>query len=219
MNAFLCFSVASVISLMIAQQPTIIDFTVVSRPPDAPPADTASTGIIAGKPEQITAGITPGMRPLSPLSVVLKSMTPSACIDREQVVYDVELTNTGTAPFLLPSSTSRESGLMGGAAEAYRKLTVVLMTETANLGSVVIEPVSEAFGSELSPGTLRSLNPGEHVLLRAPANCPTRSAVTSHQPNGADSIIQVFAEVGIWSKPNLRRASLRTNKLDLKVLK
>jgi hypothetical protein len=96
---------------------------------------------------------------------------------------------------------------------------VVLMTETAKLGSVVIEPVSEAFGSELSPGTLQSLKPGEHVLLRAPAKCPTRSAVTPDQPNSADRLVQVFAQVGVWSKPNVHRQSLRTNTLDLKVVK
>jgi hypothetical protein len=215
MNAFLRFSASVFISLVIAQQPAIIDFTLVSRPPDAAPPDSASTGIIAGKPEQITGGITPGMTPLPPLSLILKSVTPSACIDRQQVVYDVELTNTGTAPFSLPSSTSREDT----PSEDYRKLTVVLMTETAKMGSVVIEPVSEAFGSELSPGTLRSLKPGERGLLRAPANCPTRSAATSHQPSGADSGLRVFAEIGIWPKPNVHRASLRTNELDLEVLK
>src|SRR4029450_12746769 len=218
MNAFLRFSAAWLISLMMAQQPAIVDFTVVSRPPDPAPSDSASEGIIAGKPEQITGGITPGMTAVA-LSVVLKSVTPSACIDREQVVYDVELTNTGTAAYLLPLSTSRENTLTGQTPEGNRKLTIVLMTETAKLGSVPIEPVSVAFGSESSPGTLRSLKPGERVLLRAPANCPTRSAVTSHQAAGADSIVQVFAEVGIWPKPNVHRASLRTNKLDLKVLK
>jgi len=137
MNAFNRLSMASVISLMMAQQPAIIDFTGVSDPPDPEPAasNSPSTGIFAGKPEQITAGITPGMRPLS-LSVVLKSMTPVACIERQQVVYHVELTNTGTASFLLPSSTSRESTLTGRTPYEYRKLAVVLMTETANLGSV-----------------------------------------------------------------------------------
>jgi len=149
----------------------------------------------------------------------LKSVTPSACVDRQPVVYDVELTNTGTAPFSLPSSTSREDTLTGRTPEDYRKLTVALMTETAMLGSVVIEPVSEAFGSELSLGTLRSLKQGERVLLHAPAKCPTGGAATSHQPKGADNVVQVFAEVGIWLKPNVRRGSFRTNKLDLKVLK
>jgi hypothetical protein len=218
MNAFLHFSAGPLICLMMAQQPAILDFTVVSRTANAAPPDSASTGIIAGKPEQITGGITPGMTP--PLiSVVLKSVTPSACVEREQVVYDVELTNAGTAPFLLPWSTSREDTLTGGTLEHYRKLTVVLMTETVMRGSAVIEPVSEAFGSPLSPGTLRSLKPGERVWLRAPANCPTRPAATSHQANGADNVVQVFAEVGIWPKPNVHRGSLRTNTLDLKVLK
>jgi hypothetical protein len=128
MNAFLRFSASVFISLVIAQ-PAMIDFTLVSRPPDADPPDSASIGIIAGKPEQITGGITPGMTPLPPLSVVLKSVTPSACIDRQQVVYDVELTNTGTAPFSLSSSTAREDT----RSEDYRKLTVVLMTETAKM--------------------------------------------------------------------------------------
>lgn len=93
------------------------------------------------------------------------------------------------------------------------------MTETAKLGSVVIEPVSQAFGSELSPGTLRSLEPGGRVLLRASANCPSRSAVTSHQANGTANVVPVFAEVGIWPKPNVHRGSFRTNTLDIKVLK
>jgi hypothetical protein len=214
MNAFLRASTGWLISLMLAQQPAIIDFTVVARRPDATPPDSGSTGIIAGKPEEIIGGITPGMVPLS-LAVVLKSVTPRACTDRQQVVYDVELTNTGTAPFLLPSSTSPEDT----PPDDYRKLTVALMTETANLGSVVIEPVSQAFGSELSPSTLRSLEPGERVLLRAAANCPTRSAGTSHQANGADNVVSVVAEVGIWPKPNVNRASFQTNKLDIKVLK
>lgn len=214
MNAFLRFSTGWVISLMMAQQPAIIDFTVVARHPDAAPPDSGSTGIIAGKPEQIIGGITPGMVPLS-LAVVLKSVTPSACIDRQLVVYDVELTNTGMGPFSLPSSTSPENTLTG-PRDDYRKLTVALMTETSKLGSVVIPPVSQAFGSELSPGTLRSLKPGERVLLRAPANCPTRSAGTS---NGTDNVVSVFAEVGIWPKPNVHRGSFQTNKVDIKVLK
>jgi hypothetical protein len=83
----------------------------------------------------------------------------------------------------------------------------------------VIAPVSQAFGSELSPGTLRSLKQGERVLLRAPANCPTRSAGTTHQANGTDNVVSVFAEVGIWRKPNVHRGSFQTNKLDIKVLK
>ena len=214
MNAFLRLSIGCLISLMVAQQPALIDFTVVARRPDAAPPDSATTGIIAGKPEEIIAGITPGMVPLS-LTVVLKSVTPRACIDGQPVVYDVELTNTGTAPFSLPSSTSREDT----PPDRYRKLTVALMTQTAMCGSVVFEPVSEAFGSELSLGTLRSLKPGERVLLRAPANCPTRSAVRSHQGNSSNDVVSVFAEVGIWLKPNVRRESLRTNTLDLRVLK
>jgi hypothetical protein len=98
-------------------------------------------------------------------------------------------------------------------------LTVALMTETSKLGTVVIAPVSQAFGSGLSPGTLLSLKPGERVLLRAPANCPTRSAGTSHQASGADNVVSVFAEVGIWPKPIVHRESFRTNTLDLRVLK
>lgn len=33
-------------------------------------------------------------------------------------------------------------------------------------------------------------------------------AATSHQANGADNVVQVFAEVGIWPKPNVQRGSL-----------
>lgn len=221
MRAFLSLVPAvwliGVVSL--AQQPAVLDFTVIPNKGSAAPTDSGSTGIVAGKPGQTIGGVGTGITlPVLPVSITLKSVTPNVCAPGERIIYEVELTNRGTSGFSLPWSTLEDDTDPERVPPGYQKLTISLMADRPKTGLTVLGHVSVASGSDLSLESLRAVKPGERVLLRAPSACPMSSFGIAAPATGAGVVVPVFAAIMIRLKPNVDGALVQSSKFDVTVV-
>jgi len=204
-------------SAPIAQHMAVLDFTVIPRYGAVRP-DAGTPGIAAGQPQKTTGGIAPGMRPTAlPVSITIRSVAPNTCVAREEIIYEVELMNRAASTIHLPWSVVDDDTSSAQVSPGYRKLTLALMADRPETGSTVLGHVSVASGSELKPGSLRAVQPGESVLLRAPAACPTRNFGVAGEPGGGVAV-PVFAALRIRLKPDVDGASAQSSRVNVTVV-
>jgi hypothetical protein len=101
-----------------------------------------------------------------PFSVTIKSVDRSVYELEEQIVYELELTNTSAKDVLMPWQTA-SSGITPQAAGA-RRLTIYLEFNDQALGAQDFG-FQHVFGASDVPGSLREIHPGETVEIRASA--------------------------------------------------
>lgn len=191
-------------------QAPVIDFTLTPRVIRMPDNDLPR-GIIAGKPGGTVSGVYEGgPSPILPVKMTLTTISPERCGEGEELVYEVEMTNTGTAPLVLPWSVVEEEAELESVPAAYRRMTLSLMPHGPVTGSRVAGPVSLAVGSDLSAGSLRTVASGERMLLRALGRCPGLDGTTRVGRTRFEGVASVYAFLSIQTKPTMIKAGFRS---------
>ncbi len=150
-----------------AQTPTL-DLT--QRPASVDPSERRiKDGVVAGTPQTVAGG-TAGQTTVvaSPLIVTLR-------ID-EQVqrwqspfFYEIELQNASTAPVMVPWSTLTApppADIKAARTAGYRRLTVSLVVKVGDDLLLLDDTAEQIVGYRGQPETVRTLEPGERVIVR-----------------------------------------------------
>lgn len=206
-----------------AREPTqvpVLDFTLAPPAGGVTSIDAAPLGIVAGTPRRTTSATFPGGPALTlPFKIALKRISSGMCGQGEEIIYEVELTNTDPTPVVLPWSTLEQEVEPDRVPAGYRRLTLALMAHRPKTGPTVVGHVNIAAGSDVSPGSLRTVAPGDRVILRAPATCPSLSDVSAARQTDSGAVASIFASLMIQTQPGLGGPMARSAPVKLTVVK
>lgn len=161
----------------LGQRQADIDLTIVARPqpPDGPTRREGDLEI--GEPVRFTRAVVPGLTRLSASVVAtLLAIEPATCVLGDALSYLVELRNTSNQVLFLPWSVdyrdeSREVSDI--PLSGFSRLTLVLLrgSDGSLLGSG-----ETLYGSERLPYTVRRVEAGATVAVRAGGRCELKAA-------------------------------------------
>jgi len=154
-----------------AQLP-ILDLTNVQAGSRATLVEPTGSAIEIGRAEEVRGGGSSGP-PVArlPFALAIKTLTPNVCLWGEEIVYEISLKNTGTDIVFLPWSREEFVSADHEEARRHQQMTVALILDDGTAAGDLLGTVGTALGSQVLPGSLQPLAPGQEARIRASTKC------------------------------------------------
>jgi len=174
---------------------------------DSEPGE-AGTGWASGVIPGITGGGLGGMKPLLPVKLSIRDISPRSVTPLDQITVDVVLQNVGKEPIALPCRSGHhwKAGTHGQRDISFR------LELTAPGGKGVRIFLGRAYGAPDIPGSLVTLAPNDTLAIRAVASLRETGAWSGDVAGPADVKMAASVDEARWD--DTRFEIVGTSRLD-----